>query len=561
MIDQITFKFGSSISEPRLQVDLTPVTIFVGPNNSGKSRCLVELESYCRQTHGQENDCIINRLEFTPFSQDEIEAELLKLEQLPNTGELINLGHVLIGKLNPQNNQAFRTQVHKENLIKEAQDPNKRLGYYATFLGLYTLRLDGTNRLGLLGEQDAGDLQATPKNHLSQLFIDNEIREEVRKIVFEAFSKYFVIDPTHMGKLRVRLSERPPKSEIEEKGWGTESIVFHKSAVDIKDLSDGVKAFTGIITTILAGDPKIIILDEPEAFLHPALAAKLGNAISRSLRNTKKRLLVSTHSSSFLMGCIQAGIPLNIIRLTYDQATPTARLLDREKILHLMRQPLLRSTGVLSGLFYGSVVVTESDADRAFYQEINERLLAQGDPRGIGSCLFLNAQNKQTVWDIVKPLRELGIPAIGVVDIDVIKDAGQVWTKPLEGAFIPALSHNSLHIQRQALLAEFQKTKKDMKRDGGVSILGRSEKEAALNLFSHLMEYGVFVVNGGELESWLKHLGASGHGPSWLIDIFERMGENPEEQNYLLPSNGDVWDFIGLIKSWIENPHRKGIPL
>ena len=110
-------------------------------------------------------------------------------------------------------------------------------------------------------------------------------------------------------------------------------------------------------------------------------------------------------------------------------------------------------------------------------------------------------------------------------------------------------------------MAEFQKTTKDMKRDGGVSILGRSEKEAALNLFSHLMEYGVFVVNGGELESWLKHLGASGHGPSWLIDIFEKMGENPEEQNYLLPSNGDVWDFIGLIKSWIENPHRKGIPL
>ena len=122
MIDQITFKFGSSISEPRLQVDLTPVTIFVGPNNSGKSRCLVELESYCRQTHGQENDCIINRLAFTPFSQDEIEAEVLKLEQLPNTGELVNLGHVLIGKLNPQNNQAFRTQVHKENLIKEWED-------------------------------------------------------------------------------------------------------------------------------------------------------------------------------------------------------------------------------------------------------------------------------------------------------------------------------------------------------------------------------------------------------------------------------------------------------
>jgi hypothetical protein len=37
-----------------------------------------------------------------------------------------------------------------------------------------------------------------------------------------------------------------------------------------------------------------------------------------------------------------------------------------------MRNPLLRSTGVLSGLFYEFVIVTEADADRAFYQEIND---------------------------------------------------------------------------------------------------------------------------------------------------------------------------------------------
>ena len=52
----------------------------------------------------------------------------------------------------------------------------------------------------------------------------------------------------------------------------------------------------------------------------------------------------------------------------------------------------------------------------------NERLLAENDPRGISNCLFLNAQNKQTVWDIVKPLRELGIPALAIVDIDILKD-------------------------------------------------------------------------------------------------------------------------------------------
>jgi predicted ATP-dependent endonuclease of OLD family len=41
-------------------------------------------------------------------------------------------------------------------------------------------------------------------------------------------------------------------------------------------MSDGVRAFTGIITEVIAGDPNILLIDEPEAFLHPSLAYKLG---------------------------------------------------------------------------------------------------------------------------------------------------------------------------------------------------------------------------------------------------------------------------------------------
>jgi hypothetical protein len=75
-----------------------------------------------------------------------------------------------------------------------------------------------------------------------------------------------------------------------------------------------------------------------------------------------------------------------------------------------------------------------------------------------------------------------------------------------------------------------------------------------------LAEYGIFVINGGELESWLKHLKARGHGPTWLISIFSLMGENPSVDSYTRPSNDDVWDFIGLIKKWMDNSKRKGIP-
>lgn len=560
MIEKIKLKSGSSQGQPNLEFDITPITIFVGPNNSGKSRVLIEIENFSRRTHGQANDLVLDKLTFASFSQNEIEEEITRIESVPNVGENIHPGHVLLSKINPQNNGAIRIQVNRQGLINEAQNPNNRQGHYEQFLNMYTMRLDGTNRLNLLAEQNAGDFQKTPANHLAHLFINNELREEVRRIIHEAFGKYYVVDPTNIGKLRIRLSERAPASEREEKGWETESINFHKDAIEIIHASDGVKAFSGIITTILAGDPKITLIDEPEAFLHPSLSNKLGNEIGKSLRETKKRLFVSTHSSHFLMGCIQSGSPLNIVRLTYKNDLATSRILPKDKILNLMRNPLLRSTGVLNGLFYESVIVTEADSDRAFYNEINERLLAESDNRGIFNCLFINAQNKQTVWDIVHPLRELGIPAVGIVDIDVLKEGGQVFSKPLNGAFIPGPSHQALHNQRQTMKNAFDASGLNMKRDGGVEILDDPNKEACTNLFNQLEEYGVFVIRNGELESWLTNLGATGHGSKWLIDVFEKMGSNPEDANYLKPSNDDVWDFIGKVKNWIDDPNKKGIP-
>jgi len=560
MIDKIILKSGSSPSQPNLEVDLTPITVFVGPNNSGKSRILIEIENYSRSTHGQSNNLVLDRMIFTPLSKEEIEAEISKIEQTPRLDESVPPGYILVGKVNAQNNQAIRLHVYREGLVNEALDPNKTKGHYSGFLSIFTLRLDGTNRLNLLQEQTAGDLQNTPQNHLAHLFINNGLRNEVRRIIYEAFGKYYVIDPTNIGTLRVRLSDREPDNEREEKGWENEAVNFHKAALLINDASDGVKAFSGIITTLLAGDPKIILIDEPEAFLHPALSNKLGKEIGRSLRNSKKRLLVATHSSSFLMGCIQSGAPLNIVRLTYKNGLPTSRILPKEKILHLMRHPLLRSTGVLNGLFYESVIVTEADSDRAFYQEINERLLSQNDSRGINNCLFINAQNKQTVWEIVKPLRELGIPAVGIVDIDVLKEGGQVFTKLLEGAFIPNLNHQPYHNQRKGLYDVFNATGKNWKIAGGIDLLSGSDEEACSNFFSQLEEYGVFIIKKGELETWLKPLNATGHGSNWLIDIFSKMGEDPDSSSYIKPETSDVWNFIGNVKIWIDNNNRRGIP-
>lgn len=555
MIKNIKLKSGRVVGASSEAIPCTPITVFVGPNNSGKSRVLAEIEAFCRTGNKNVNALVLEEIIFSGLSENAALDAIKNLTTSANPGETLHPDHTFIGS------KYGRNQVNTQNLKGWVQDPSSGINAFCQyFLTHSTLLLDGRSRINLVNNQGSGDLQQSPQSSFQVLFMNDLKRKEVRRIVQEAFGTYFVIDPTALGNFRVRLSNREPVTNLEERGIHAEAVEFHSKAQLIEEASDGVKAFTGILTELIAGDPRVLLIDEPEAFLHPSLASKLGYEISRAALSEDKRVFVSTHSPMFVMGCIQSGAPVNIVRLTYRGGAATSRILPSADILEMMRNPLLRSTGVLSALFYEFVVITESDADRAFYQEINERLLRLKPEWGIPNCLFINAQNKQTVQTILRPLRDLGIPAVGIVDIDILKDGGSTWANLLTSANIPDLSKGPLATMRAAVKTAMDVTGLDMKRAGGINILKGSECEAAAGLLNQLAEYGIFVVPHGELESWLMSLGATGHGPTWLINIFEKMGEDSDLPEYIKPEDGDVWEFIGRIKHWLIDANRKGIP-
>jgi len=555
MIKNLRLRFGKGPGSSAEMISTTPVTVFVGPNNSGKSKVLSEIHRFCKSGQKSTTDVIVDEIEFNVFSEAAAEEKIARVTLKPHAAEAVLPDHVIVGK------RGARHQLNRQSLIEAFKNTNSQANHFCQwYLQYNTLILDGQSRISLINQQAAGDLQQPPHTSFQVLFRDDTKRIEVRRIIHDAFSAFFAIDPTNLGHLRLRLSPRPPSSHIEERGIHDEAVLFHSASLPIEEASDGVKAFTGMITEIIAGDPAILLIDEPEAFLHPSLAFKLGDEIARASLGSEKRLFVSTHSPNFVMGCIQSGAPVNIIRLTYRGGVATARVLPNDDILRLMRNPLLRSTGVLSGLFYEFVVITEADADRAFYQEINERLQRYKPELGIPNCLFINAQNKQTIQTIIRPLRELGIPAAGIVDIDILKEGGTVWTSYLESGFVPEIDRTSLSSVRSAVKQRLDQTGRNMKRDGGLQLLTEGDREAATNLLERLREYGLFVVPHGELESWLTHLGATGHSPAWLISIFEKMGEDPATHSYVKPTDDDVWAFLGQVKRWLTNPSRKGIP-
>jgi ABC-type lipoprotein export system ATPase subunit len=519
---------------------------------------LHEIADFCANAR-KINRKILERITFAPVNRQTAEEDFQRIKRNARHDEQVPEGYspVRVGQQD--------RLLSADDYIRCRLEPNENSEYFThCHLAPLTLRLDGPTRIDLIDSKKQGDLK-NPKSSLATLYTNNAERARWRTIVHEAFGLYPGIDALEQGHLSVKFGDTPPPNERTHEN---DIIEWMRVARDTAAVSDGVKAFSGILLEVYAGDPKVILIDEPEAFLHPSLARTLGRELATATSNQGKFVFVATHSAEFVMGAIQSGAIVNIVRLTYGSNVATARLLPSDELVKLMSDPMLRSVGVLAGLFYEHVCVTEGDSDRAFYQEVNERLLAARDDRAIPHALFLNADNHQTIPAILAPLRKLGIPAAGIADIDVVKLGGSQWTRQLGACGFPDGQYASVQQHRKSVLDKLiaaappgtPKPEDYFKIKGGIDLLAGADRESADNLFNQLDQYGLFVVRRGEVEAWLRQLNVPAKTHGWRAAIFTAMGNDPSGILYVRPGKADVWDFIGSIAKWLTDPARRGIP-
>jgi predicted ATPase len=546
LFESISLKF-TELTEP-LRVPAQGVTIFVGPNNSGKSLVLREIEQDI-SAHQSTATKILDDFEIVWIGEEQLNDDIAKMTKKAPTGT--SPDHVYVGRFNPSGNLDAAVVPH--GVLREFMKYHREKRWLTSqFLRYFLIRLDGRTRFELTNDRPRGDLLGRAQNMLMHLFQDEEARKRVREIVFDAFSSYFTVEQLSANDLRIRLS--PTEPDDNEQNWNDAAREFHGKAIHIKDASDGVQAFVGIVCAVLSGDYRAILIDEPEAFLHPPLARKLGYQLTNNL-NAGGTLMASTHSPDFLMGCLQASPHVRVVRLEYSNGKSKGKIVDSAVLASLFKAPLLRSANVISALFHDGVVVTESDNDRAFYAEVYYRLAEQ--EKGFPSLLFVNAQNKQTIRDIIGPLRAFGVPAAAIVDVDILKDGGGDWIPWLKAAHVPMALHVGLGHQRASLHKLFVDQKLDME-NGGIKQLAKEDQAAANELFDQLRQYGIFAVRNGEVESWLPDLGIRSKKAAWTVAMLERLGSDPNDAAYVKPAAGDVWDFMRDVVKWVKDPARKG---
>lgn len=556
LLKQLRFKNGPKPDAPPLEITPGNVTVFVGPNNGGKSSALRDItyKFVFNQAHDQH---VISEVGIAIIERDRAE-QIISKYRVREPGETPQRRIFMrknIGR------QEVNEEYLLDGLLKKFNDGKSNHAHEREYisqhlLSILLLNLTGENRLGLVNPSQAQKLTDPPLTTIAALFQDDELRNTLSNIVYDSFQMHLVINATNMGVFEYALSEKSPPVEL-ERSFTSEAIEFFRNSHALSASSDGTKAFVGVLSEVIAGDVEVLIIDEPEAFLHPGLAYTLGRQIGLRI-GAKKQLFAATHSPHFLMGCLSAGLPIDIVRLTHRAGRGTAQLLPATRLAQMMNDPLLRSVGAVSALFYEAAVVVEADADRAFYEEINNRLNLYSST-SIRHSTFLNAHNKQTAAEIVGELRQVGVPSALVVDIDWVKEDGQVCNKYFNAACIPEGLRQGLRNTRQTVRSYLQAANSDYKRNGGIALLSGDELATAEAFFNQMEAYGLFTVRAGELESWLPHLNCNRNKSAWLGEVFNKLGSDPSLSTYVKPEQNDVWEFLSKIAAWVSNKDRLGM--
>lgn len=566
-LSRIVFRFGASPSDPPLEVGLKRITILVGPNNSGKTQTLRDIETWSLAKSSTDSMRVLSRIDHQlPDDPSEMQALLTDFRTersdlrrgFPPEADEIFVSQPIFSQSElygseelPAMDQIFRPSEFFPRLR------NGDINALDNITRLHTMLIDEEARRRLIADSPMGYLLMNPPNPLSFLYLHEQRMQELSDMICKEFGMHVYIDPTDHGKLMLRVNK-----ELWDKRRSLDdnTLAFFLRSPFLRVQGSGIRHYVAMLIAISALKKRIILLDDPEAFLHPPSARNLGKYISRLALDRKGSVVITTHSADFLIGCLEeASDDITIIRLTYDlqRNYGTARQLAAEEVNRFLSDPLLRATDTMSALFHKSAIVTESDGDRVFYSEINRRLSIEN--QGISDTTFLNAGGKQTVHRIAAPLRQAGIPAAVIYDLDVLKYQEQkrvktsLWENILMSLNIPR--NKIAYFENERRFVETELCKKngdnipDVFKKQGIMSLSDEEKNRALSLLKDLKVYGIFIVPIGELEEWLSYLGIQRADKSvWFVEILEKM-----TQDDTMPRENDVWEFIKDINKWISN--------
>ena len=551
---------------------LHKITVFVGPNNSGKSQTLKDIRCLMDRDKSPIKTPVILKNDNSCF---EVPNLATIKSDLSFKDSITNIDHYTIGSIGSNLFGKSNFDIHKFQIDNyDSQNDTVKRNHFLSWFGKYYIALmDAETRLKLSSETNSFIPQeSVPDNLVQALFMRTDLETVLRLAFKDAFKQDIKLDVSQLLKLCIRVGSKVNQIPADPR-------IAHNIAKDIPKIDnqgDGYRSFAGIVIGLLICNNRIILLDEPEAFLHPAQAYFLGKWIGLNSNKLGSQLLICTHSSNFLSGILAGTQDLDVIRLRREGNYTHYITLTSDIAKQLIGNPVLSSQRVIEGIFHKGVVICEADADRAVYQSVAS--ICYNSNREI---LFIHAHNKQTLAPVARVLKETGTPVAAIADIDILrvdKDTEDIYEVlagyPLEQEFkdrqkslcsyidsrpeaevLNALKSNVDELKNQLNNGEHtldgarsalkrllkEATKWSTFKREGIKALNEDQQANALYLIDGFSKVGLFVVPVGELEGWID-LGTHKKN-KWIVPALEEIN-NQKTPKELKKFIGDILNFF-----------------
>lgn len=367
------------------------------------------------------------------------------------------------------------------------------------------------------GELTTGQAPDSLRNWLiRRLHEDGELEAAYSDAVEQLFAVPCFVDrvsfPPRLRAGRVAV-DAPPVNALT-----AEYADAVRNCPPLDDQGDGLRSFAGLALVVMALSPSVLLLDEPESFLHPAQARAVGRWLAGSARERGIQILVATHDRDFLIGLLSGsnGGGLEVLRLTRAAEGARARQVASGDLAAYWSDPTLRYSNVLQGLFHERVVVCEGDRDCRFYGAVADELATElGEQHIADNTLFIPSSGTGGFSKLLSVLRDFDVTASVITDFDFLDNGPKVrstvtalggsWDEELDLAWSNAMRH----VERGKENVFWKNV-----HNGGLDRIppGDATKDFKA-LISILAAHRVHVLPVGELEDFHRD---EGKGAAWV---------------------------------------------
>ena len=114
-----------------------------------------------------------------------------------------------------------------------------------------------------------------------------------------------------------------------------------------------MRSLLGLLLPLISATHQVVLVDEPEAFLHPPQARALGSALARLAKQRQLQVIVATHDRNIVSGLLKAeNVDVSVARLSRSENTTQSHQLDANNLRAIWGDPVLRYSNALDGLFH-----------------------------------------------------------------------------------------------------------------------------------------------------------------------------------------------------------------